>query len=41
MLSETLGVIKPNNMALLFGNDVRVNLLQGAGYSPMISGTIH
>ena len=40
-LSDTLGGIKPNNIALLFGSDVRVNLLQGGGRSPLIFGIVH
>ena len=41
VLTGPLGVLPPNNRALLFGNDVRVKLLQGVGRSPLISGIIH
>ena len=40
VLSGPLGVAQPNNTALLLGTDARVNILQGGGPFPVISGTI-
>ena len=40
VLSGPLGVIPPNNIALLLGKFVRVKISQGGGPFPVISGTI-
>ena len=40
VLSRPLGVIPPNNIALLLDSFVRVKISQGGGPFPVISGTI-